>query len=115
MRPDWIVFYSRQTIFRQEGAMRFRLFGPRTEAHIRRSLEYLEEANLAWVEHQAAAEHHAALAKMYSERIIRIEEEIKNSHQIRSIVPRQPPEDSRNEIERSKAESVVAYPSRTIR
>lgn len=95
--------------------MRFRLFGPRTEAHIRRSLEYLEEANLAWVEHQAAAEHHAALAKMYADRIARIEEEIKNSHQPRSMVMRQPPDDSRDEIERTKAESVVVYPSRNTR
>ncbi len=95
--------------------MRFHLFGPRTEAHIRRSLEYLEEANLAWVEHQAAAEHHAALAKMYSERIARIEAEIKNAHPLRSMVPRQPPEDSRDEIERPKAESVLVYPSRTTR
>lgn len=95
--------------------MRFRLFGPRTEAHIRRSLEYLEEANLAWVEHQASAEHHAALAKMYADRIARIEEEIKNSHQPRSMVIRQPPDDSRDEIERTKAESVVVYPSRNTR
>ncbi|MEO8012580.1 hypothetical protein [Polaromonas sp.] len=95
--------------------MRFRLFRPRIEAHIRRSFEYLEEANLAWVEHQAAAEHHAALAKMYSERIARIESEIKNSHQVRPMVPRQPPEDLRDEIERPKAESVVAYPTRTAR
>lgn len=95
--------------------MRFRLFGPRTEAHIRRSLEYLEEANLAWVEHQAAAEHHAALAKMYAERIARIEDEIKHSHQHRSMVIRHPPEDSRDEIERAKNESVLVYPARTAR
>ena len=95
--------------------MRFRLFGQRTEAHIRRSLEYLEEANLAWVEHQAAAEHHAALAKMYAERISRIEEEIKNANQPRSMVMRQPPEDARDEIERAKNESVLVYPSRSAR
>lgn len=95
--------------------MRFRFFRPRTEAHIRKSLEYLEEANLAWVEHQAAAEHHAALAKMYSERIARIEEEIKKSHLLRSTVLRQPPEDSRDEIGRPKAESVMVYPARAAR
>lgn len=95
--------------------MRFRLFRPRAEAHIRRSLEYLEEANLAWVEHQAAAEHHAALAAMYAERIARIEEEIKNPHQLRSTVLRQPPEEAPNEIERPKAESVVVYPARVSR
>lgn len=95
--------------------MRFHFFEPRTEAHVRRSLEYLREANLAWVEHQAAAEHHAALAKMYSERIARIEAEIKNSHQLRPMAPRQPPEGSHDEIERSKTDSVLVYPSRTTR
>ena len=95
--------------------MRFRLFGSRTEAHIRRSLEYLEEASLAWVEHQAAAEHHAALAKMYAERIARIEEEMKNSHQPPCMVIRQPPEDSRDEIERTRNESVLVYPARNAR
>ena len=95
--------------------MRFRLFGPRTEAHIRRSLEYLEEASLAWVEHQAAAEHHAALAKMYAERIARIEEEMKSSQLPRSMVIRQPPEEPRDEIERPKNESVLVYPARNSR
>jgi len=95
--------------------MRFNFLEPRTEAHIRKSLEYLEEANLAWVEHQAAAEHHAALAKMYSERITRIEMEIKNAHQPRSLLTRQPAEDARDDGERPKAESVVVYPSRVTR
>lgn len=95
--------------------MRFHLFEPRPEAHIRKSLEYLEEAKLAWVEHQAAAEHHAALAKMYAERIIRIETEIKNEHQPRSMMTRQPLEDFRDDSERPKSESVVVYPSRSTR
>lgn len=95
--------------------MRFRFFSTRTEAHVRRSLEYLEEANLAWVEHQAAAEHHAALAKMYAERIQRIEEEMKNAQQSRSVVMRQPQEEAREEIERSKPESIVVYPARAGR
>jgi hypothetical protein len=95
--------------------MRFHLFEPRPEAHIRKSLEYLEEANLAWVEHQAAAEHHAALAKMYAERIARIEMEIKNAHQSRSMLTRQTVEDTRDDNERLKAESVVVYPSRSTR
>ena len=95
--------------------MKFQLFEPRTEAHIRKSLDYLEEARLAWVEHQAAAEHHAALAKMYAERIARIEEEINKAHQPRSMPTRQPPEDARDELERPRTESVVIYPSRTTR
>ena len=97
--------------------MKFHLFEPRPEAHIRKSLEYLSEANLAWVEHQAAAEHHAALAKMYSERIARIELEIKNAHQHRSILTRPLSEDSHNDTgdEHVKPESVVVYPSRATR
>ena len=95
--------------------MKFNLFEPRTEAHIRKSLDYLEEAKLAWVEHQAAAEHHAALAKMYAERIARIEEEIKTAQQPRSMLARQPPEEVRDELERPRTESVVVYPARTTR
>lgn len=95
--------------------MRFNWFAPRTEAHIRKSLDYLEEANLAWVEHQAAAEHHAALARMYAERIARIEEEIKNAHPRRPVPARQPPEDLRDELERPRTESVVVYPTRNNR
>lgn len=97
--------------------MRFNLFEPRMDAHIRKSLEYLEEANLAWVEHQAAAEHHAALAKMYAERIARIETEIKNAHQPRSLLTRQSPDDAREDDtgERAKSESVLVYPSRATR
>lgn len=95
--------------------MKFHLFEPRTEAHIRKSLDYLEEAKLAWVEHQAAAEHHAALAKMYADRIARIEEEIKNAHPVRPVVTRQLPEDVRDELERPRTESVVVYPTRTTR
>ena len=92
--------------------MRFHLFEHHTDAHVRKSREYLEEANLARVEHQAAAEHHAALAQMYVERIARIEAEINNALQPpRSLVTRQPVEES----ESPKAESVVVYPSRVTR
>ena len=97
--------------------MKLHLFEPRPEAHIRKSLEYLGEANLAWVEHQAAAEHHAALAKMYAERIARIEMELRNASQQRSILIRQMSEDCRGDDvdEHAKAESVVVYPSRATR
>lgn len=90
--------------------MRFLFFGSRTEAHIRKSLEYLEEANMALVEHQVAAEHHAALAKMYAERITRIEESLKNSPPIESIVHRQPPQESHNPIEPTKTATVFDLP-----
>ena len=92
--------------------MKFHLFENNSEAYLRKSREYLEEANLARVEHQAAAEHHAALAKMYTERIARIEAEISHVLQPHSRMPREPlTEDS----ERPKPESVVAYPSRNTR
>ena len=96
--------------------MRFRLFEQRIEPHIRKSLEHLEEARLAWVEHQAAAEHHAALATMYAERIARIEMEINSRNQpLSSLPPRQPTEEIRDDSERTKVESVVVYPSRVTR
>ncbi|SFB95735.1 hypothetical protein SAMN05216344_10683 [Polaromonas sp. OV174] len=91
--------------------MRFHLFEQHADAHLRKSREYLEEANLARVEHQAAAEHHAALAQMYVERIARIEAEINSALQPRSLVTRPAPE----EDERPKTESVVVYPARVSR
>lgn len=94
--------------------MRFHLFA-HADAHIRKSIEYLEEANLAWVEHKAAAEHHAALAKMYAERIARIEAEISNARQSHTLLTRQPAEETGGADERTKAESVVVYPSRATR
>lgn len=94
--------------------MRFHLFEKNSEAYLRKSREYLEEANLARVEHQIAAEHHAALVKMYTERIARIEAEI--SH---ALQPHPNPslgrEPSSEESERAKPESVVAYPARVTR
>ena len=94
--------------------MRFHLF-EHTEAHVRKSLEYLEEANLAWVEHKAAAEHHSALAKMYAERIVRIEAELNSARQSQPLMARQPAVEPPEAIERNKPESVVVYPSRTAR
>lgn len=89
--------------------MKFHLFEKNSEAYIRKSREYLEEANLARVEHQAAAEHHAALAKMYGERIARIEAEISSA--LQPSILRESAEDG----ERFKPEAVVAYPSRGTR
>jgi hypothetical protein len=39
----------------------------------------LEEAHMARIEHQAAAEHHGALARMYAERAKRLEREVYGS------------------------------------
>ncbi|MEP6964290.1 MAG: hypothetical protein ABI845_02295 [Polaromonas sp.] len=94
--------------------MRFHLFA-HADAHVRKSLEYLEEANLAWVEHKAAAEHHSALAKMYSERIARIEAEINSPHQSQTLMTRQTVTELPDTSERNKPESVVVYPSRATR
>lgn len=94
--------------------MKFHFFA-HADAHIRKSVEYLEEAHLAWVEHKAAAEHHAALARMYAERIARIEAEVNNAHQSHTLLTRQPAEEARDADERPRAESVVVYPSRAAR
>ncbi len=59
--------------------MRLDLFHTRPEAHVRKAQEYLEEACLARIEHEAAAEHHAALAAMYAQRIARLKQQIADS------------------------------------
>jgi len=56
--------------------MRFDIFRTRADAHIRRAHEYLQQANIARIEHQTAAEHHAALATMYAQRVIWLEREV---------------------------------------
>ncbi len=56
--------------------MRFDLFRTRADAHIRRAQEYLQQANIARIEHQTAAEHHAALAAMYAQRVVWLEREV---------------------------------------
>ncbi|MCX7257471.1 MAG: hypothetical protein NTZ64_12230 [Polaromonas sp.] len=92
--------------------MKFHLFEKHSEIYLRKSREYLEEANLARVEHQAAAEHHAALAKMYTERIVRIEGEIDRALRARSFAVREPVVE---EAERTKPEGLVVYPARAAR
>lgn len=78
--------------------MRFHLFEPRLDAHIRKAREYLSEAHLARIEHQVAAEHHLALARMYTERVARLEVEISNALQPLSLTtPRQRAEDNLDE------------------
>ncbi len=74
--------------------MRFHLFERRLDAHVRKAREYLMEANLARVEHQAAAEHHAALARMYAERVARLEVEVSKALQPVSMSSRSLLEDT---------------------
>ena len=58
--------------------MHFDIFKRRTDAHVRSVRQYLQEANLARIEHQVAAEHHAALAAMYTQRVNWLEQEMTN-------------------------------------
>ena len=102
----------------------FKFFERQGDAHIRKSREYLEDAHVGRVEHQAAAEHHSALAKMYAERIVRIEAEINEALQRRSLNPEiseapelrslnvQSVETAGERDTRLKSDSVVIYPSR---
>jgi len=57
----------------------FGFFQPSRNSHLRRVMTLLEEANLARIEHQAAAEHHGALGRMYAERAKRLERELYGS------------------------------------
>ncbi len=59
--------------------MRFDIFHTRVDAHIRKAQEYLQQANVARIEHQTAADHHAALAAMYARRVIWLEQELSES------------------------------------
>ena len=96
--------------------MKIHLFEHRPDAHMRKAQEYLEEAYLARIEHQVAAEHHGALAKMYAERITRIEAEIHNIQRTQTLVaPLAPPAELADAGERLKPDSVVVYPSRNTR
>jgi hypothetical protein len=57
----------------------FSFFQPNRNGHLRRVMTLLEEAHLARIEHQAAAEHHGALGRMYAERAKRLERELYGS------------------------------------
>lgn len=57
----------------------FDIFQTRADAHLRKAREYLQQANVARIEHQVAAEHHAALASMYAQRVAWLEQELANA------------------------------------
>lgn len=59
--------------------MPFDFFHSRPDAHIRKAQEYLQQAHVARIEHQTAAEHHAALAAMYAQRVAWLEREVSES------------------------------------
>lgn len=56
--------------------MFFNLFSSQPSAHLKRAVLMLHEAQMARLEHEAAAEHHGALARMYAERVQRLEAEV---------------------------------------
>lgn len=92
--------------------MRLYLFEPRADAHIRKSREYLEEAHVRRVEHQAAAEHHGALSRMYADRIVRLESEIREACGQRCGSNLSTDETHNKDSTHPKSDSVVPYPSR---
>lgn len=51
----------------------FDFFNLSSRAYARRAETMLREARFAQLEHEAAAEHHDALARMYAERVARLE------------------------------------------
>lgn len=51
----------------------FEFFNLGAKAYLRRAETMLREARFAQLEHEAAAEHHYALACMYAERVARLE------------------------------------------
>jgi hypothetical protein len=56
--------------------MFFNFFQAHATAHFKRAVLMLHEAQMARLEHEAAAEHHGALARMYAERVKRLEAEV---------------------------------------
>lgn len=83
------------------------------DRHLLKSREYLEEAKIKRVEHQAAAEHHGALTQLYAERICRIEAEISQTLQegLKSSPPL-PAADSQSVPPQS--DSVLVYAPRAL-
>jgi hypothetical protein len=57
----------------------FKLFKSRADVHLDRVSQLLREAQLARAEHQAAAEHHGALARMYSQRLVRLQAQLREA------------------------------------
>ncbi len=52
-----------------------RLFNPQA-IYTKRAQRCLDDARMAALEHETAAEHHAALARMYRERVVRLGREL---------------------------------------
>lgn len=62
-----------------------RFFDPAT-IYLRRAQRCLDDARMAVLEHETAAEHHAALARMYRERVLRMERELSQAPEPQMIL-----------------------------
>jgi hypothetical protein len=94
--------------------MKFSFFKPPIERYLLKSREYLEDAKIKRVDHQAAAEHHGALTQLYAERISRIESEISKALQAHSS-SHPPPLTADSESILSTSDSVLVYSPRASR
>jgi hypothetical protein len=93
--------------------MKFSLFKPPMDRNLLKSREYMEEAKIKQVDHQAAAEHHGALTQLYAEHISRIEAEISQALQESSKCnPPLPAADSQSVHPQS--DSVLVYAPRAL-
>ena len=94
--------------------MKLFFFEPPADRHLRKSREYLADAKLKRVEHEAAAEHHQALTTLYAQRIGRIEFEISQALQGASSAP--PPDlPADGDSVLAASDSVRVYSTRTSR
>lgn len=86
------------------------IFKPNPNAHLKRAEVMLTEANMARMEHQAAAEHHGALAQMYAERVARLEREIYGSRPMPWHDEGTPPVEMPQSVPAPPSEKVRHYP-----
>ena len=89
--------------------MQFDIFKKRPDAHIRRAQEYLQQAHLARIEHQIAAEHHGALAAMYAKRANWLEREVAQA-MTGNVAPPRPAAPKVIETVRRVSDSILALP-----
>jgi hypothetical protein len=89
--------------------MRFDLFHTRVDAHVRKAQEYLQQANIARLEHHVAAEHHSALASMYAERVAWLERELSESL-MRFDIPLRGVASVSSDSAKRSAESLMSLP-----
>lgn len=68
----------------------FNFFQPSADSHLKRAAVMLREAHMARIEHQAAADHHGALARMYADRAAWLEKELRPQAAPAMPLPQQP-------------------------